>query len=108
MENLIERILILNEDGLITINDLPQRFHEYSGLPPQQPMTSEREPERPVQELSLPEQGINLNSLVEGVEKNLISQAMKRAQGVKSKAADLLGLKRTTLLEKIKKFELDL
>ncbi|MBA4394627.1 MAG: hypothetical protein C0407_13835, partial [Desulfobacca sp.] len=108
MENLVERILILNEDGLITIGDLPQRFQEFSGLPRREQPDGLKRPGEAHREVSLPDRGINLNILVEDMEKSLINQAMKKSQGVKSKAAELLGLKRTTLLEKIKKFELDL
>jgi len=108
MENLIERILILNEGGVITIEDLPQRFQELSGAPRREQGGGLKRPGDPSREVSLPDRGVNLNTLVEEVEKSLINQAMKRSQGVKSKAAELLGLKRTTLLEKIKKFELDL
>jgi len=108
MENLIERILILNEDGMITLEDLPQRFQDYAGLPPRQTTGLGTVPAGSAQELILPDEGANLNNLVEDMEKNLIKQAMQRALGVKSKAAELLGLKRTTLLEKIKKLELDL
>jgi DNA-binding NtrC family response regulator len=48
-----------------------------------------------------------MNTLVEEMEKSLIQQAIRKSKGVKSKAAELLGLKRTTLLEKMKKFEMD-
>lgn len=107
MENLVERLVILNEDNRITFHDLPQRFQEFVG-----PLAKRGEEVHPVPsdfhgDVLLPDQGVNLNDLVETMERNLISQAMHKAQGIKSKAADLLGLKRTTLLEKIKKLEIN-
>jgi DNA-binding NtrC family response regulator len=108
LENLIERVVILSEDGLIVPRDLPERFQDIQGIPrfevPEPPFIS-AEAER---EILLPEQGVNMNGLVEEIEKSLIQQAIQKSKGVKSKAAELLGLKRTTLLEKMKKFEIDL
>ncbi len=110
LENLIERVIILSEDGLILPKDLPQRFQDFQGLPlsPQEQSEVPIIPAEPVREILLPEQGVNMNSLVEEMEKSLIQQAIRKSKGVKSKAAELLGLKRTTLLEKMKKFEIDL
>jgi transcriptional regulator with GAF, ATPase, and Fis domain len=107
MENLIERMIILNEDNRITAQDLPPRFQEFIGLGVKDPYVVQRASGDPKGEVLLPDQGINLNHLVEKMERSLISQAMNKSQGIKSKAADLLGLKRTTLLEKIKKLEID-
>lgn len=107
MENLIERILILNEDGLITTKDLPNRFAEFAGFPSKELLEIPKGSPDSNREVILPDRGVNLNHLVEEVERSLINQAMLKSQGVKSKAAELLGLKRTTLLEKIKKLELD-
>jgi DNA-binding NtrC family response regulator len=108
LENLIERVIILSEDGLIVPKDLPQRFQDLQGIP------GDKEFEAPFiypeteREILLPEQGINMNGLVEEMEKGLIRQAIQKSKGVKSKAAELLGLKRTTLLEKMKKFDFNL
>ena len=108
MENLIERMVILNDDELITTKDLPQRFQELSTVPRRDDSRTPGGPEASPREVLLTDSGVNLNTLVEEVEKSLISQALQKSQGVKSKAAELLGLKRTTLLEKIKKLELEL
>ena len=53
-----------------------------------------------------PQAGIDFNALVNDFETQLIVQALKLTQGNKKEAARLLNLKRTTLLEKIKKKEL--
>ncbi|MDP7581205.1 MAG: helix-turn-helix domain-containing protein, partial [Nitrospinota bacterium] len=52
------------------------------------------------------EEGIDLKKMVEDFEKELIVEALDRTDWVKNKAAGLLGLNRTTLVEKIKKLQL--
>ncbi len=108
MENLIERMVILSDDQLLTVKDLPHRFQELSTLSQGEGVEGFKKPGDSSGEVLLTDQGVNLNTLVEGMERNLINQALQKSQGVKSKAAELLGLKRTTLLEKIKKLDLDL
>jgi transcriptional regulator with PAS, ATPase and Fis domain len=56
--------------------------------------------------LELPEEGINLNQVVSEVEKKLITQSLQRTNGNKGKAARLLDLKRTTLVEKLRRMKL--
>jgi DNA-binding NtrC family response regulator len=53
------------------------------------------------------ESGIDLNMMVSNLERNLIVQALEKAGGVRIKAAQLLKLNRTTLLEKMKKMGID-
>ena len=56
--------------------------------------------------VEIPDEGVDFNSLVSEFEKNLIMGGLKRAQGKRTKAALLLNMKRTTLLEKLKKIQL--
>ncbi len=94
LENLVERMTILVDADVVCPEDLPEKFHA-----PLKPAA--------MHTLELPAQGIRLNDAVEDFENTLIIKAMKRAGGVKSKAARLLDLNRTTLVEKIKKKNLD-
>ena len=48
-------------------------------------------------------QALNLKDFLDAVESRLIDEALERAEGVKNQAAELLGIKRTTLIEKLKK-----
>jgi transcriptional regulator with GAF, ATPase, and Fis domain len=95
LETLIERLVILAEGQTVSARDLPERFHSPGAAATAQDV-KERTPE-------LPEAGIDLNAEIDKIETALILTAMKRAGGVKSKAAALLGLNRTTFLEKLKK-----
>src|SRR4030066_197936 len=95
LENLVERLIILKGNGTICPDDLPEKFISYT-------LNNEG-----ALHITLPETGVNLKDVVEEFENNLILQAMQKAQGVKKKAAQLLSLNRTTLVEKLKKKKLD-
>ena len=95
LENLIERLVILKGEGTIGVEDLPKKF------------ASPTFSKNGVLHITLPDTGINLKDVVEEFENNLILQAMQKAQGIKNKAAQLLALNRTTLVEKLKKKKLD-
>jgi len=90
LENLIERLVILSDNPRIAPADLPERFHHAEG----------RESSSV---LVLPEEGLQLNETLAAVEDQLIRQALAKSGGIKSRAAKLLGLNRTTLVEKLKK-----
>ena len=52
-----------------------------------------------------PDEGLDLETYIEGVELTLIKRSLERTQGNKVQAARLLNLKRTTLIEKLKRLE---
>jgi DNA-binding NtrC family response regulator len=98
LENLVERLVILKGSGLIVPDDLPEKY--LSGkLSPAVSVQAVRVHDDNI----LPEGGICLNSAVDEFENNLIMQALARSGGNKKEAALLLNLKRTTLIEKLKK-----
>jgi DNA-binding NtrC family response regulator len=90
LENLIERLVILRGEGEIRLDDLPPPFG-----PGRTPLRAE--PPR------IPMAGIPFNDVVDRFETDLIRQALEQTHWNKQRAAQLLGLNRTTLLEKIKK-----
>jgi DNA-binding NtrC family response regulator len=96
LENLVERLVILKDSGFITPDDLPEKY--LSGRQTFQVLVPES-----TGEIQLPEGGICLNSAVDEFENRLILQALARTGGNKKEAAVLLNLKRTTLIEKLKK-----
>ncbi len=49
------------------------------------------------------EEGVNMAQLIEKIEGRMICEAMELSGGVKARAAALLGINRTTLVEKIKR-----
>ncbi|MEY4669757.1 MAG: hypothetical protein RL518_2456 [Pseudomonadota bacterium] len=93
LENVVERLAILSEGDLIDVNQLPEHITAESGA-----LSS-----LTFSELTLPPNGVNFNELVDTYESKLISSALSQTGGNKKAAAKLLGLNRTTLVEKIKK-----
>jgi DNA-binding NtrC family response regulator len=98
LENLVERLVILKGSGLIVPDDLPEKYLAGKPVPAVSAQVTLIPSDTP-----LPEEGICLNSAVEAFENNLILQALARSGGNKKEAAVLLNLKRTTLIEKLKK-----
>jgi DNA-binding NtrC family response regulator len=90
LENLMERLVILSEGETIQVADLPEKFQRLN-LPPSETAGD------------FPERGIHFNDAVQAFERNLILKALRQSNWVKSQAAQLLQLNRTTLLEKMKK-----
>lgn len=93
LENLIERLVILRGGHIVGPEDLPARIFRHS------PMAASSYKSQ----LQLPEDGINLKQVLIDIEDSLIVQALERTQGNKNQASKLLGLNRTTLIEKLKK-----
>jgi DNA-binding NtrC family response regulator len=94
LENTMERIAILKGNGMIVPEDLPEKVFR--------PLLSRSAPG-----VTIPDDGIDFDTTVETFEKQLLLQALAKAGGVKSKAAHLLHMNRTTLVEKVKKFRLE-
>jgi DNA-binding NtrC family response regulator len=59
---------------------------------------------RPPRRFALPEEGVDLAAFVTSIERELIQRSLERTNGNKGQAARLLHLKRTTLVEKLKRF----
>jgi sigma-54 specific flagellar transcriptional regulator A len=93
LKNMMERLVVLKGSGEITARDLPSEIkavHKY------EPSTT----------IEISDEGICLNSAVTEFEKALILQSLEKTKWVKNKAAKLLHLNRTTLVEKIKRHHL--
>ena len=110
--NLVERMTIVNNGREVTVDDLPPRYR------PDMPARAIEEPEPPVERSpvipfeerslpGLPADGVDIKTYLANVERSLIRQALERTDGTVAHAADLLGLRRTTLVEKIRKYGLD-
>ena len=91
LENLVERLVILTEGDVVGVEDLPQRFRESGSLGADG------------ESIDFPGAGLNLPQALQEFERRLIIKALERSNWVKSRAAQLLNLNRTTLIEKMKK-----
>jgi len=88
LENVIERALILAGEGAIKLEHLPDWIAEFPGSGIPQSENSGM---------------IHLDVIVNSLERHYIQKALASSGGVRSKAARMLGLKRTTLLARMKK-----
>ena len=95
LENVVQSVLVMREDGLISRDDVRWKLAQRAGS------MSARDPSGVT--IALPEDGLVLKDTLDRVERDLIREALCRAGGNKSRAASLLGLNRTTLVEKLKR-----
>ena len=112
LANFIERMVVLSIGSTITPRDLPEKVLGDTPKEKWQPLEEDEEgnPAQILQQslrqsfhVGIPEEGINLKKTVEEFEKELLLEALEKTGWVKNKAANLLGLNRTTLVEKLKK-----
>lgn len=101
--NVIERLAVSKPFGIIYPIDLPV---EISGIEPVSAPDGGGLSVVSAANLELPEDGVDLKAHIATVERDLIADALKQADGVVAKAAKLLGVQRTTLVEKIKRYQL--
>ena len=94
LENVIQRLTILCENQIVDIDDLPGNIQENRrSIQLEEDMIADRE--------------LDLQETIKGYEKQIIIEALEKSNWIKSKAAKLLNIKRTTLLAKIKKQNID-
>ena len=118
LSNLVERLTILYPNRTVNANDLPDKFLRYADageLPPvEETFSLHREQETSAAPLApvdagsarLPEDGLDLKEHLNQLECELIRQALDEANGVVAHAANLLRMRRTTLVEKLRKYGL--
>jgi DNA-binding NtrC family response regulator len=91
LENLVERLAVLKGTGDIALADLPPSIAA-AAAKPSEPIPT-----------ALPPEGLDLYAVLADLEDRLIREALERVGGNKNQAAKILGLNRTTLVEKLKK-----
>lgn len=94
LENVIERAVTLTDGDYIQEEALPPSVTGSTGRPHYYGAPH------------IPDKGTDLDKELEGFEAAMIKTALKKAGGVKSKAAELLNVKRTTLIEKMRRLNL--
>ena len=117
LENLIQHMTILYSGLQVELHDLPEKFHNVV-IPAESEITvtegtfmdqaaSQPSQQATTQHIAWDNGTVDFNVLINDFETQLIVQALKLTEGNKKEAARLLNLKRTTLLEKIKKKDID-
>lgn len=97
LSNLVERLAIIKPEGKIDVSDLPAKYRDSKAGPV-------AEINNVCEAMQLTE--ANLKEKLQQVEQELIGQAMQASDGVVAKAARLLAMRRTTLVEKIGKYNI--
>jgi transcriptional regulator with PAS, ATPase and Fis domain len=90
LENVLERIVILSDSPVIRPDSLPPQIRSFLS-------------EKKIPAPTLGDEGMDLNAAVEEFENRMIDEALRRTGGNKQAAARLLGLKRTTLVAKLRR-----
>jgi sigma-54 specific flagellar transcriptional regulator A len=118
--NLIERLSITHAGSEIDVADLPPRYRPVEPDTVAAPSATELPMEDDSQLIAqvvlgppamlaqpplLPNEGFDLRAHIDSLEREFISQALQRSGGVVAHAARLLGLRRTTLVEKLRKLD---
>lgn len=108
LANLIERLVIMHPFGIVDMHDLPEKFRAEKGdmarsLPVDVEMDVSYDPWATPR---LPREGLDLKEHINNLEYNLIKQALDDAGGIVAHAATRLKLRRTTLVEKMRKYGL--
>ncbi|RUR16906.1 sigma-54-dependent Fis family transcriptional regulator [Legionella sp. km535] len=110
LANLVERLSILYPNGIVCKNDLPQRFQGEYKLSYMEMNSSGSERETLLQIISQDQpsnaDGIDLKEHLVKTELSLISQALEESDWVVAHAASYLNMRRTTLVEKMRKYGL--
>jgi len=86
LQNIVERLVVFKRNGRINIEDLPDKLFNSAITSPYESDIVK-----------------DYDTLVSEFEKGLILKALAKSQGVKSQAAKILSINRTTLIEKMKK-----
>ncbi len=112
LENFMERMSILCDNDAIQPEDLPVKIRNEAAartggqpcpiIPPPLP-AGFRWPRLK----DLRDEKLGLKDFLDVVEERLLREALEKAKGVKNQAAEILGIKRTTLIEKLKKKNMD-
>ncbi|MCV2885426.1 sigma-54 dependent transcriptional regulator [Aestuariibacter sp. AA17] len=132
LSNLVERLMILFPEQMVDVAELPAKYRhvQEDEFEPEYPeellereainalfgggddedeeiqQNSHSEGQFDPNSASLPAEGLNLKEYLSDLEVNLISQALEQTDWVVARAADILGMRRTTLVEKMRKYNI--
>lgn len=115
LANLVERLAIMYPYGVVGLKELPAKFRYIDEVDDEEEAViqaaqaqgaKQQTPVAGSADHNLPVNGLDLKEYLADIEQKLIEQALDDANGVVARAADRLKLRRTTLVEKMRKYEL--
>ena len=95
LENIIERAVTLEPGDMVTTESLPVHMQSGTNLL------------QWAGDLEIPEDGLDLDAIVESLERNLITKALRRSGGVRKSAAKLLGISFRSMRYRLDKYDID-
>lgn len=108
LANLIERLVVIRPNGMVSERDLPWPLVDSgdSAVAMPEVMSASISPVAADAQFTLPSRGFDLKQYLSQIERDMIRNALLEANGVVQHAAELLGIGRTTLVEKIRRHKL--
>jgi len=107
LRNLLERLAIQYPNELVSTGDLPAKYTRVEEPDVQFPAASETERSSGANLALLPVNGLDLKDYLAQLERSLIEQALEDTNSVVARAADRLHIRRTTLVEKMRKYGIE-
>ena len=108
LANLIERLAILFPHGVVDSKDLPPKYQSEGFLDATETAADESEASLSAADVDqLPSDGIDMKKYLTDIEISLIEQALTKTNNVVARAATMLNMRRTTLVEKMRKYEIE-
>ncbi len=96
LQNVIEMLVVMKGKGVVDEGDLPEKLRQSGFKHETVPLS-----------IQIPDEGLNMTSVIDQFERDLLVKALKKSGGVKNKAAQLLNLNRTTYVEKLKRYRIE-
>jgi len=109
LANLVERLVVIKPNGVVKSSDLPWPIAEREDAQPDttEVLSSSLNPTSGGIHVNLPSSGLDLKQYLAKIEQDMIHQALVESDGVVQRAAELLGVGRTTLVEKIRRYDIN-
>ncbi|MBI2081470.1 MAG: sigma-54-dependent Fis family transcriptional regulator [candidate division NC10 bacterium] len=99
LENALERAIALEQSEVLTAPSLPDEIRTWQA--------TEAAPAAALAPSSIPPEGLNLEDVVSQVERKLLLEALEKAGGVQTKAAQILGINFRSFRYRLKKYGLE-
>ena len=108
LANLIERLVVIRPNGIVTAADLPWPLVDTPLQADDAPkvLDAALAPAESGIKVALPTEGFDLKQYLANIEREMISNALVESEGVVQRAAERLGIGRTTLVEKMRRYDL--
>lgn len=106
LSNLIERLIVMYPNQTVDFEQLPEKYQNHSTVCANTELKNSEMTQTVLVNLASSHHGLNLREMLHHIELKYIKEALDKTGGIVSHAAEHLGMRRTTLIEKMKKFNI--